>query len=82
MTTTNQPSRVTSADIVSLLRDMTALTPDTPLPEQLAWHERKARLLNQIAAALDTSDAYLAASEAWHQCGQLARRIQSQEDQA
>jgi hypothetical protein len=81
MTTTNQPSRVSSADIVSLLSDMTALTPETPIREQLAWHERKARLLNQIAAALDTSEAYLAASEAWHQCGQLARHIQSQEDQ-
>jgi hypothetical protein len=81
MTTTDQPSRVSPADIVSPLRDMAALRPDTPLAEQLAWHERKAQLLSQIAAGLDTAEAYLAASDAWHQCGQLARCIRSQEDQ-
>jgi len=77
MTTTDQPARVSAADIAALLRDMAALRPDTPLAEQLAWHERKARLLSQIAASLDTAEAYLAASEAWHQCGQLARGIQA-----
>jgi hypothetical protein len=81
MTTTDQPSRVTPADIVSLLRDMAALGPDTPLAEQQPWHERKALLLSQIAMSLDTAEAHLAASDAWHQCGQLARRIQSQKDQ-
>jgi hypothetical protein len=81
MTTTDQPAHVGAADIAALLRDMAALTPETPLRMQLAWHERKARLLSQIAAAIDTADAYLAASEAWHQCSQLARRIHAQEDQ-
>lgn len=77
---TDQPARVTPADITALLREMSALTPDTPLADQLAWHQRKARLLNQIAASLDTRTAYLAAAEAWHQCGQLARKLYAQED--
>jgi hypothetical protein len=76
MTTTDQPARV----IAALLRDMAALRPDTPLAEQMAWHERIARPVSQIAASLDTPDAYLAASQAWHQCGQLARRIHPRED--
>ena len=80
MTTTDQPARVSAADIVSLLHDMATLTSETPLRMQPAWYERKARLLSQIAASLDTAEAYLAASEAWHQCGQLVSRIHAQED--
>lgn len=76
-----QPARVTPADITALLRDMAGITPDTPLTDQLAWHERKARLLNQIAASLDTPEAYQVAAEAWHQCGQLARNLYAEEDQ-
>ncbi len=70
-----QPASVTPADITALLRDMAAITPDTPLADQLAWHERKARLLNQLAASLDSPAAYQVAAEAWHQCGQLAQAL-------
>ena len=72
---TDQPARVTSADIAAVLRGMVGLTPDTPLADWLAWHECKARLLSQIAASVDTSAAYLAAAEAWHEAGQLARKL-------
>lgn len=76
-----QPARVVAADITALLRDMPGIKSETSLADQLAWHERKARLLNQIAASLDTPEAYQVAAEAWHQCGQLARQLYAREDQ-
>lgn len=51
---THQPSRVTPAEICDLLRSMAGLSHDTPLGEQIAWHERKAALLSRIAADRDT----------------------------
>jgi hypothetical protein len=42
------------------------------LDEQIAYHERKARLLSAIAADLDTAEAHLVAADAWHYTRQLA----------
>jgi hypothetical protein len=69
---TDEPSRVTPADISTLLTAVRALTPDAPLGEQIAYFERKARLLSEIAADLDTPDAYAVAADAWDQVAALA----------
>jgi hypothetical protein len=69
---TDQPSRVTPAEISDLLRDMAGLSHDTPLGEQIAWHERKAALLSRIAADLGTPAAHAAAAEARNQLAALA----------
>ena len=71
---TDQPSRVTPAEISTLLDQARTLTPDTPLDEQISYHERKAHLLSRIAATLDTADAQAVAADAWHYVGDLARQ--------
>lgn len=78
---TDQPARVSHADVTALLAEMANLPPDAPLAERLAWHERKARLLSRIAATVDTSEAYGEAAAAWHQCGRLSRQLYAQKDQ-
>jgi hypothetical protein len=72
---TDQPARVTPAEISDLLRSMAGLSHDTPLGEQIAWHERKAVLLSRIAADLDTPEAHAAAAEAWDQLAALAAEM-------
>jgi hypothetical protein len=73
---TDQPATVTAADITTvLLGQIPDLADDASPAEQLAWHEGRARLLNDIAAATDTPKAHLAAADAWHECSLLARRI-------
>jgi len=67
------PRRVTPADICALLDQLRALAPDTPLPERIAYHQRKARLLSGIAADLDTPKAHAVAAEAWDQLAALTR---------
>ena len=78
---TDQPSRVTPAEISTLLDQARTLTPDTPLDEQISYHERKAHLLSRIAATRDTADAHAVAADAhavaadaWHYVGDLARQ--------
>ena len=72
---TDQPSRVTPAEISGLLRSMAGLSHDTPLGEQIAWHEREAVLLSRIASDLDTPDAHAAAADAWDQLAALAAQL-------
>lgn len=72
---TDQPERVTPAEICDLLRSMAGLSHDTPLGEQIAWHERKAALLSRIAADLDTPEAHAVAAEAWGQLAALASEL-------
>ena len=71
---TDQPSRVTPAEISALLDQARGLTRDSPLAEQIAYHERKAALLSRIAASLDTAEAHAVAADAWHHVGDLARQ--------
>ena len=71
---TDQPSRVTPAEISALLDQARSLTPDTPLDEQIAYHGRKASMLARIAASLDTAEAHAVAADAWHHVGDLARQ--------
>ncbi len=71
---TDQPSRVTPAEISALLDQARELTPDAPLDEQISYHERKAHLLSRIAASLDTAEAHAVAADAWHYVGDLARQ--------
>jgi hypothetical protein len=71
---TDQPARVTPAEISDLLNQARALTPASSLAEQIAYHERKALLLSRIAAHLDTHEAHQVAADAWHYVGQLARQ--------
>lgn len=71
---TDQPRRVTPAEISDLLTAARALPLNAPLDDQIAFHERKARLMSRIAKDLDTADAYGVAAEAWHQAGALARQ--------
>jgi hypothetical protein len=71
---TDQPRRVTPAEISDLLTAARLLPLDAALDDQIAFHERKARLMSRIARDLDTSDAYGVAAEAWHQAGALVRK--------
>jgi hypothetical protein len=72
---TDQPARVTPAEISDLLRSMAGHSHDTPLGEQIAWHERKATLLSRIAADLHTPGAHAAAADAWDQLAALAAQL-------
>jgi hypothetical protein len=77
---TDQPSRVTPAEISALLDQARRhIAEDVPLAEQLAYHERKAHLLSRIAASLDTSEAYQVAADAWHHAAMLARQRDQEE---
>ena len=60
--------------IAFLLSAALTLPLDAPLDDQIAFHERKARLMSRIARDLDTSEAYGAAAKAWHQAGALTRQ--------
>jgi hypothetical protein len=72
---TDQPSRVTPAEISALLDQACRLsTGDASLAEQIAYHERKASLLSRIAATLDTAEAHQVAADAWNCVGTLARQ--------
>jgi hypothetical protein len=76
---TDQPARVTPGEISALLDQARGLTRESPLADQIAYHERKALLLSRIAAHLDTAEAYQVAADAWHYAGQLARQRGQQE---
>jgi hypothetical protein len=71
---TDQPSRVTPAEISALLDQARGLSRDAALADQIAYHERKALLLSRIAASLDTPEAHRVAAAAWHYVGKLARQ--------
>jgi hypothetical protein len=75
MMTDDEPSRVTPAEISQLLSAGRALTPQSPLGEQIAYFELKAQLLSRIAAETDTADAREAAAEAWDQVAALTTRL-------
>jgi hypothetical protein len=76
---TDQPSRVTPAEISALLDQARGLTRASPLADQIAYHERKASLLSRIAAHLDTLEAHQVAANAWQYVGTLARQRNTQE---
>ena len=72
---TDQPNRVTPAEINALLDQARRLTAADASPaEQIAYHERKADLLSRIAATLDTPEAHQVADDARHQVTMLARQ--------
>jgi len=72
---TDQPSRVTPAEISALLDQARSLITDgASLDEQIRYHERKAYLLSRIAASLDTVEAHRVAADAWHYVGDLGRQ--------
>jgi hypothetical protein len=71
---TDQPSRVTPGEISALLDHARQLTPNTPLDEQIAYHQHKASLLSRVAADLNTAEAHQVAAEAWHHVRTLAAR--------
>jgi hypothetical protein len=78
----DQPSRVTPADISQLLSAARTLSAHAPLGEQIAYFERKAELLSRIAADMDTPEAHAVASEASDQLAaltaQLSRKVQGE----
>jgi hypothetical protein len=76
---TDQPARVTPAEISELLDQARGLTRESPLADQIAYHESKATLLSRIAAHLDTPEAHQVAADAWHFAGILARQRDAQE---
>ena len=71
---TDQPSRVTPAEISDLLDQARQLTPGADLTDLIAYHEQKALLLSRIAADLGTTEAHEVAADAWHHLGGLCRR--------
>jgi hypothetical protein len=75
---TDQPSRVTPAEISELLAALARLPHDATSGELIAWHERKAGLLTRIAADLDTPEAHAVAAEAWDQLAALAVQLRRQ----
>jgi hypothetical protein len=76
---TDQPSRVTPAEISDLLDSARFIAEGASLADQIAYHERKALLLSRIAASLDTPEAHRVAADAWHYVGQLARQRDQEE---
>jgi hypothetical protein len=76
---TGQPRRVTPADIADLLDTALRMGSGATLDEQLACHERKARLLSGVAADLGTAEAHLVAAEAWQYASELAARRRQQD---
>jgi len=74
---TDQPARVTPAEISELLRSLDLLRRDSPLAERIVWHVRKAALLSRIAADMDTTAAHAVAAEAWDQVAALAAELRS-----
>ncbi len=76
---TDQPARVTPAEISALLDQARGLTRESPLADQITYHERKALLLSRIAATLDTPEAHRVAADAWQYVGQLARQRDQEE---
>jgi hypothetical protein len=72
---TEQPARVTPAEISALLDTARQLMAGgASLDEQIAYHEHKATLLSRVAADLGTAEAHQVAAEAWHQVRALAAR--------
>lgn len=71
---TDQPSRVTPAEISDLLDQARHLTPGADLTDLIAYHQQKALLLSRIAADLGTTEAHEVAADAWHYLGGLCRR--------
>ena len=71
---TDQPSRVTPAEISDLLDQARQLTPGADLTDLIAYHEHKAQLLYRIAADLGTTEAHEVAADAWHYLSGLCRR--------
>jgi hypothetical protein len=77
---TDQPGRVTPAEISEFLGQVLALPRVASLPERIALHERKAQLLTRIAASLDTPEAHEVAAEAWDQLAGLAAELRQKVD--
>jgi hypothetical protein len=75
---TDRPCRVTPADIADLLDTARRLDRGATLDEQIAYHERKARLLSGVAADLGTAEAHLVAAEARQYASELAARRRQQ----
>ena len=71
---TDQPARVTPAEISDLLDQARQLIPGADLTDLIAYHEQKALLLSRIAADLGTTEAHEVAADAWHYLGVLCRR--------
>lgn len=75
----DQPYRVTPAEIADLLTKARHLKPNAPLPERIAYFERKANLLSRIAQDLDTPEAHRVAADAWHYLSDLCRKADEAE---
>jgi hypothetical protein len=75
---TDQPARVTPAEIAALLDQARRLTRESPLADQLAYHERKAELLSLIAARLGTPEAHQVAADAWDYAARLASQYRQE----
>jgi hypothetical protein len=71
---TDQPSRVTPAEISGLLDSARQLAAGASLDDQIAYHARKADLLSRIAADVGTPEAHTVAADAWHYLGTLRHR--------
>jgi hypothetical protein len=71
---TDQPSRVTPAEISALLDQARQLIPGADLTDLIAFHEQKALLLSRIARDLGTTEAHEVAADAWHYVSGLCRR--------
>jgi hypothetical protein len=72
---TDQPRRVTQAEICQFLDQLRSLPRDASVAERIGYHERKAQLLTRIAADLNTAEAHEVAARAWDQLGALAARL-------
>lgn len=70
---TDQPSRITLAELSALIDQLRQLAPDTPLTERIVYHQQKAWLLDAIALAQDTPEACQVASQAWQQVADQRR---------
>jgi hypothetical protein len=74
---TDEPRRITPAEICDLLSAARTLPLDASPPQRLAYFEHKAELLTRVAAYLDTAAAHEVAAEAWDQAAQMARELRT-----
>jgi hypothetical protein len=76
---TDQPARITPAEISIVLDQASGLIDSSTLADQITFHERKAMLLSLLADRMNTPEAHRVAADAWHYVRTLTGRSDGNE---
>ena len=68
---TDQPTRITPAELSDLLDRLCPVSRSAPAARRLDYLDWKAGLLSKLAADLGTPEAYLVSAAAWEQARDL-----------